>query len=248
MAHELILIVDHDVQERQRIAPLLQSAGYETLEVGTGAAAVHVAERHQPAAVLLELVLPEQDGWSVARRLKADPITCTISIVIVSQLRRGNVAPPCPIADYVTKPCTDERLLEAVRYAVWQWRSRTPPRVLIADDEPDTVDILATVFRHEGFVTFEATNGAEALDMTRRERPDVIILDVAMPRVDGWQALKALKNDERVRDIPVVMLTGVALAPQDAELALSLGAARYVTKPFAADAIVHQVASVLQTA
>ena len=227
---------------------ILQRAGYQTLEAGTGEAAVHLAGRHQPAAVLLELVLPAHDGWSVAHRLKADPITCTTSIVITSVLRRSAEMPPCPIADYVAKPYTDDRLLDAVRYAVWLWRSRTPPRVLIADDEPDTVDILATVFRHEGFVTLEAKNGAEALDVSRREHPDVIILDIAMPRVDGWQVLKSLKGDARVCDIPVVMLTGVALSPRDAETALALGASRYVTKPFAADAIVHQVASVLQAA
>lgn len=248
MAQAMILIVEHDPDERRRLAHILTGAGYRTLETASGEEAIGLAGRHQPAAVLLELVLPGQDGWQVAQRLKSDPITCAISIVITSALRRGSDTPPCPIADYVTKPYTEERLLEAVRYAVWQWRSRTPPRVLIADDEPDTVDILTTVFRHEGFVTFEATDGAEALDVSRREHPDVIILDVAMPRVDGWQALKALKTDARVRDIPVVMLTGVALAPQDAELALALGASRYVTKPFAADAIVHQVADVLHPA
>ena len=248
MAQELILIVEHDPAERWRMASALRRAGYQTLEADTGEAAVHLAEHHQPAAVLLELVLPGQDGWQVARRLKADPITCAASIVVISMLRRGAETPTCPIADYITKPYTEPRLLEAVRYAVWLWRFRTPPRVLIADDEPDTVDILSTVFRHEGFVTLEAKNGAEALDMTRREHPDVIILDVAMPRMDGWQALKTLKGDAHVCNIPVVMLTGVALSPHDAETALALGASRYVTKPFAADAIVHQVASVLQAA
>ena len=248
MAHELILIVEHDAEERRRMASTLQTAGYQTLEADTGEAAIHLAGRHQPAAVLLELVLPAHDGWSVARRLKADPITCAAPIVVISMLRRGAETPPCPIADYVSKPYTEARLLDAVRRAVWLWRFRTPPRVLIADDEPDTVDILSTVFRHEGFITLEAKNGAEALDLTQREHPDVIILDIAMPRVDGWQALKALKGDARVCDIPVVMLTGVALSPRDAEMALSLGASRYVTKPFAADAIVHQVASALQDA
>lgn len=230
------------------MARLLQSAGYQTLEAGTAAAAHALAERHQPAAALLEIVLAAQDGWQLARRLKADPITCAVALVMVSQLRRGAEAPPCPIADYVTKPYTDERLLEAARYAVWLWRAHTPPRVLIADDEPDTVDILSTVFRHEGFVILAARDGAEALEVTRREHPDVVILDVVMPRVDGWQALKTLKGEAGVRDIPVVMLTGVALAPQDAELALALGAARYVTKPFAADAIVREVAAALHAA
>ena len=247
MSHETILIVEHEHEQRRLLARQLQEAGYHVLEAASGEEAVSLARTHHPAAVLLELILPGLDGWGIARELKADPITCRTPIVIVSLLRREGQSAPCEIVDYVAKPYSSERLLAAVRRAVWAWRSHIPLRILIADDEAEIIDILETVFRHEGFVTIRAKNGEEALDLTRREHPDLVILDVAMPHMDGWQTLRELKLDDRLHAIPVVMLTGAARSPQDAQTALAMGAARFVTKPFAPDAIVSEVTSVLQT-
>ena len=246
MAHERILIVDPDDQQRLELACLLQAAGYATLEAASSQAALVLAKHEQPAAIFLEVVLPGADGWALARQLKTDPITCAIPLVLMSLLRpEAGAGPPCDIAAYVTKPFSPEQVQAAAGRALRAWRWRTPPRILIADDEADTIDILSTIFRHEGCVTLEARDGAEALDLSAREHPDVVILDVAMPNVDGWETLKALKRDAALRDIPVIMLTGRALAPQDAQAALALGAARYVTKPFGTDALIQEIAAVL---
>ncbi len=245
MAHDAVLIVDHEDSARRRVRTILQPVGYDVIEASTADQALSLAKHHQPSAILLEVILPGMDGWGLARQLKSDSITCSIPIVVVSFLRPDTNTYPCEITDYLTKPYTDRQLIDATQRAVRTWRTHGPFRVLIADDESDTVDMLSLVFRQQGFVTLAAKDGAEAIDCVRRDHPDAVILDVMMPHMDGWEALKLLKQDEQLRDIPVVMVTGYALSPQDVQTALAMGAARYVTKPFDPDTVVSEVASVL---
>jgi CheY-like chemotaxis protein len=104
-------------------------------------------------------------------------------------------------------------------------------RVLVVDDEPDVLLLCRVNLEFEGYEVFEANDGVEALERVRERRPDVILLDVMMPRMDGWQVLAELKADEDLRDIPVVMLTA-KVQDQDQIRGWSSGAAEYITKPF----------------
>ena len=247
MAQEQVLIIGASAHERLRLRELLEVAEFRVAEAADDREGYEIAKRLAPAVILAGRVGPSDNDWRAIRRLKSDPITCAIPIVILSDTLDSHDLSVCDAAGIVMPPIDPARLLTAVRRAVWLWRTHQLPRVLIADDEPDTVDILSTVFRHEGFVTLEACNGAQALELTRRERPDIVILDVAMPGVDGWEALRTLKRDAQLRNIPVVMLTGIAISPQDEEAALALGAARYLTKPFVPATIVTEVAHTLHT-
>lgn len=104
-------------------------------------------------------------------------------------------------------------------------------RVLVVDDEPDVLLLCRVNLEFEGYEVVEAGDGLEALDKVRDQRPDVILLDVMMPRKDGWQVLAELKEDDELSDIPVVMLTA-KVQEQDKIRGWSSGAAEYITKPF----------------
>ena len=104
-------------------------------------------------------------------------------------------------------------------------------RVLVVDDEPDVLLLCRVNLEFEGYEVMEAADGVEAMSRVRERRPDVILLDVMMPRMDGWQVLTELKSDERLRDIPVVMLTA-KVQDQDQIRGWSSGASEYITKPF----------------
>lgn len=104
-------------------------------------------------------------------------------------------------------------------------------RVLVVDDEPDVLLLCRVNLEFEGYEVMEAADGVEAMSRVRERRPDVILLDVMMPRMDGWQVLTELKSDEKLKDIPVVMLTA-KVQDQDQIRGWSAGASEYITKPF----------------
>lgn len=119
-----------------------------------------------------------------------------------------------------------------------------PPSILIVDDEDDVVGLLQLVFETNGFVARTASNGKAAVAMAYEDPPDVILLDVMMPEMDGWQVLKVLKGDERTRHIPVAMLSARA-ERRDKMIGLQEGAEAYIAKPFSPAEVVREVQALL---
>lgn len=118
-------------------------------------------------------------------------------------------------------------------------------RILIVDDEPNIVMSLEYIFKKENFEVFIARDGAEAIEIVENDIPDIIILDIMMPHVDGFQVLKYLKNKEELRDIKVIFLSAKNKV-SDIELGLQLGADKYVSKPFSTKKIVKEVKELLK--
>jgi two-component system, OmpR family, alkaline phosphatase synthesis response regulator PhoP len=118
--------------------------------------------------------------------------------------------------------------------------------VLVIDDEPDVLLLCRVNLEFEGFAVLEAGDGEAGLAVLRDHRPDVVLLDVMMPKLDGWQVLAAIKEDEQLRDIPVVMLTA-KVHDDDQIRGWSQGAAEYVTKPFSPLTLAHVIEDVLAT-
>ncbi|KAA0256618.1 MAG: response regulator [Acidobacteria bacterium] len=119
-----------------------------------------------------------------------------------------------------------------------------PPSILIVDDEDDVVGLLQLVFETNGFAARTASNGKAAVAMAYEDPPDVILLDVMMPEMDGWQVLKVLKGDDRTRHIPVAMLSARA-ERRDKMIGLQEGAEAYIAKPFSPAEVVREVQSLL---
>ena len=121
------------------------------------------------------------------------------------------------------------------------------PRVLLVDDYPDAREMYSEYLQFSGFDVAEAGNGVEAIEKTQALLPDIVLMDLALPRMDGWEATRRLKNDERTRHIPIVALTGHALAGH-AEGARAAGCDAFVTKPCLPDDLVVEVRRMLDTA
>lgn len=119
-----------------------------------------------------------------------------------------------------------------------------PPSILIVDDEDDVVGLLQLVFETNGFAARTASNGKAAVSMAYEDPPDVILLDVMMPEMDGWQVLKVLKGDDRTRHIPVAMLSARA-ERRDKMIGLQEGAEAYIAKPFSPAEVVREVQALL---
>ncbi|MCK4928448.1 MAG: response regulator [Methanosarcinales archaeon] len=118
-------------------------------------------------------------------------------------------------------------------------------KILIVDDEPDTVDLVKLVLETEGYQTSVAYSGAEALEKIKIDKPDMVLLDIMMPKMDGWAVRKEIVDDEETRDIPIVMLTAKA-QPIDKMIGLHVvGVADYITKPFGRQELIDSVKKTL---
>lgn len=119
------------------------------------------------------------------------------------------------------------------------------PTLLVVDDEPEINRLVARIFEKRGYKVNAALDGAEALASVKRERPDLIMLDLNLPKIDGWEVCRQLKSDPATRNIPIIMLTAAHANVDDAQIGLGLGADEYVAKPFVRAVLLHNVERLL---
>jgi signal transduction histidine kinase/DNA-binding response OmpR family regulator/ligand-binding sensor domain-containing protein len=214
---ERVLVVEDEDPAYDTISAYLESAGYVPIRARSGEEALKLARVMRPRAVTLDLVLPGIEGWQVLKSLKADSTTCDIPVIIVSMLDNRELALAIGAEDYFTKPVEWPRLLR--RLAEITGRDGTPrrARLLVVDDDPDVHEMLEHELSREGYVLERATTGAEALDRAESTRPDVIILDLMMPGMSGFEIAESLRLRESTSRIPIVVLTAKDLTSEDRE-------------------------------
>ena len=119
------------------------------------------------------------------------------------------------------------------------------PMLLVVDDEPEINKLVARIFEKRGYRVTTALDGAEALASVKRDRPDLIMLDLNLPKIDGWEVCRQLKSDPATKSIPIIMLTAAHANVDDAHIGLGLGADEYVAKPFVKAVLLHNVERLL---
>ncbi|WP_394830923.1 response regulator [Pendulispora rubella] len=218
-----VLVVDDDPLVQTLVRGELETAGFQAIIVGDGVQALHQARARRPNVILLDLHLPKLHGWDVLTELKSDPSLSSIPVVIVSveeQRARGFSMGAC---EYLVKPVETDQLVETVR------RVMAPGGgdVLIVDDDAATRELVTRVLQGHGFPTADARDGSEALVRMKVSPPSLLILDLVMPKVDGFEVLRRMRSEGTI--VPVVVLTGKDLSKVE-EQELSEAFARIVRK------------------
>jgi len=234
-----VLVIDDDPMIQHLLRGHLEAEEFRVIAATDGIEGLALARDAQPAVIILDIHLPRIDGWTVLAELKSDPALSGIPVICLSveeQRARGFSFGAC---EYLVKPVEPDRLVDIVK------RSMIPTGgdILIVDDDRATREAVARVLRRAGYSTVQARDGEEALLRTRVFTPGLIILDLLMPGVDGFEVLRTLRN-EGLRT-PVVVLTGKALTA-DEEQKLRDGIARVVQKDGTAiDNVVREAKQIL---
>jgi signal transduction histidine kinase/DNA-binding response OmpR family regulator/ligand-binding sensor domain-containing protein len=210
-----VLVVEDDDGSYDALCTYLQSSGYVPIRARTGEDALKLARTMRPLAITLDVVLPGMEGWEVLRKLKADEITTSVPVIIVSMLDNRELGLAFGADDYFVKPVDWPRLLR--RLAEITARSSMPrnPRLLLIDDDVSVHDMLEQELRTEGYTLEKAYSGAEGLERAERLRPDVIILDLSMPGMSGFQVAESLRQRESTSRIPILVFTAKDLSADD---------------------------------
>ena len=206
----LVLVIDDDADQRSLMTRFLHSAGFRARTAAEGATGLRLARELKPHAILLDVMMPGIDGWSVLSALKADPDLADIPVVMVTFVEQRALAASLGATDYVLKPVRWDRFKAVMD------RFRPPHEgVLVIDDDPDTRERLRTLLEKDGWSVTEAENGQEGLDRLEAGRPDIVLLDLTMPVMDGFTFLERMRARPDCADIPVIVLTALDLTRED---------------------------------
>jgi signal transduction histidine kinase/CheY-like chemotaxis protein len=214
VAPPLVLVVDDDKATRELIGRTLEKEGFRVLAAASGEEALRLAREKRPDVISLDVLMPGMDGWAVLRVLKGDSLTAAIPVVMVSMLDDRDIGHALGAADYLTKPIDRDALVLALRRFR---RGRANRPVLVVEDDPATRDVVRRSLEKDGWIVSEAENGRVALASLAQAVPDLIVLDLMMPEMDGFQFVSELRRTEAGRRIPVVVVTAKEITAEDRE-------------------------------
>jgi CheY-like chemotaxis protein len=214
-AGRTVLVIDDEPEARDIVERFLRRDGFEVATAASGEEGLKMAHKLMPAAITLDVMMPDMDGWSVLRALKADPELKDVPVVMLTMVDDKGKGYSLGATDYLTKPVDRSQLYEVLaRYHI----GGDPGHVLLVEDDRPTREMMARTLSKSGWKVSQAGNGREALGQMDADRPGVILLDLMMPVMDGFDFLEELRSRPEWHDIPVIVLTAKDLTEKDRKL------------------------------
>jgi PAS domain S-box-containing protein len=206
----LVLIIEDNPQASQLIQMYLQEAGYRTELAKDGAEGLEKAKRLKPNFITLDMIMPVKDGWQVLKELKRHPICKDIPIIIISITDEKKLGFSMGAVDYFVKPVNREELLSALQKIPLRLANhKQHPKVLIIDDDRTAAELIQVILEAEGYEVLKTMNGKEGVQIAAVESPDLIILDLIMPDISGFNVAYQLKQQASTRNTPIIILTSM---------------------------------------
>jgi signal transduction histidine kinase/CheY-like chemotaxis protein len=213
-----ILVIEDDPSTVRLLREYLEPAGYTVTVAPTGEAGLALAKKRRPAAVVLDVLLPGVDGWEVLRRLKAEDGLRDVPVVIVTVVDERGIGLALGAMDYLVKPVEREALLACLaRYTLTSKVRERRVRILAVDDEPGGLALIRAALEPDGFEVVDATGGREALELMHKDGIDLVVCDLAMPDMDGFEVIAALKANPDTAAVPILVCTARDLSAADKE-------------------------------
>lgn len=268
-----ILIIEDDVFFGDALLQKVRSAGFDGMLVRDGAAGLDKLHERRPDLVLLDIMLPHMTGYEILEAKQKDPAIAHIPVIVISQSGEPaeiNRALALGVKDYFVKATFDpEEVLEKVRLQLSGKNISAAPqtpaqplakresahssdlsgkKIMWVEDDKFLSDIIARKLSTHGCQLFHATEGESALKMLEKERPDLVLLDILLSGIDGFEILRRIKGNAGTKAIPVILLSNLG-QKDDIEKGKSLGAARFLVKATVTlDEIIEEIGAVLKEA
>jgi CheY-like chemotaxis protein/anti-sigma regulatory factor (Ser/Thr protein kinase) len=211
--HGIILVIDDDLIIRELLKNYLSRLGYSVAAAATGEEGLKLANKLRPDAILLDVKMPGLDGWRVLSTLKSDPLLSDIPIIMTSVAEERHKGYALGATDYLVKPVGRDQLATILKkYHIGDDSQRL---IMLVDDDRMTREVMASRLKDQGWRVFKAENGKVALEHLEDKKPALILLDLLMPEMDGFEFVARLRQNDKWRSIPVVVLTSANLSAQD---------------------------------
>jgi len=214
---ERVLVVEDEDLAYSTLASYLQAAAYVPIRARNADEALRLARSIRPVAVTLDIILPGAQGWDVLRALKADTSTASLPVIIVSMIDNRELGLAFGADDYFVKPVDWTRLMRRLREITVRTAAPKRPRLLLIDDDVSVHDMLEAELTKQGYQIEKAFSGSEGLRRAESSPPDVIILDLAMPGMSGFEVAAQLKQSDVTSGIPILAFTAKELTTDDRE-------------------------------
>jgi two-component system alkaline phosphatase synthesis response regulator PhoP len=247
-----ILIVDDDPDILAGLLAVLESQPYHLKTAQDGEQCLEMVAEDMPDLLILDLLMPRMDGFAVIREIRGNPRYATLSIVVLTTViedasrRRYELETglEMDVQDYIEKPVAPAELLSRVASVLEQ------PFILVADDDPDVRESIVTVLKSRPYRLQTAMDGRQCLEMIQKRMPDLLILDLLMPKMDGFAVLRELRGDPVFATLPVMVLTAVIEDASRRRYELETGrrmkVQEYLEKPVAPDELLRRVEQILE--
>jgi signal transduction histidine kinase/CheY-like chemotaxis protein len=207
-----VLVIEDDPGARDLLTRFLTKEGYRVETAAGGEAGLRLARELQPDIITLDVMMPDMDGWAVLSALKADAELADIPVVMLTIVDNKNLGYALGAADYLTKPIQRDRLLAILeKYC----HPSEPATVLVVEDDSATREVILRLLEKTGIQVAEAENGRVALERLAEDQPGLILLDLMMPEMDGFQFVDHVRQHEAWRAIPIVVVTAKDLTTED---------------------------------
>jgi CheY-like chemotaxis protein len=211
-----VLVIDDDETVRDLMERFLVKEGFSAITAANGIDGLRLAREVHPAAITLDVMMPDLDGWTVLAALKGDPELADIPVILVTIIDEKARGFALGATDYMIKPIDRERLASVLRSLL---DDRTTvhalPHALVVEDDETTRTVVRQTLERAGWSVAEAEHGRQGLDRVAERRPDVIVLDLMMPEMNGFDFLDTLRQKPEWRGIPVLVLTAMELTDED---------------------------------
>lgn len=209
-----VVCIDDDPNVQRLYKQYLNEQGYEIISFDGCGDVIAVIKDIMPNVIILDIILPEKDGWDILANLKKDPVTKKIPIIMASVLSEENIAYKMGADEYLVKPVTQDELIETVISTI---DKKAGIDIIVADDDENYLNLMGQFLREEEISYRLARNGEEALALITEKKPDLLVLDIMMPVKDGFSVMEQMKKNPSYKDIHTIVVTAKSLSTKEKE-------------------------------
>ncbi len=214
-----ILVVEDDPAVAKLLALYLNQDGYSVIHAYNGEEALEKAQEMKPFAITLDIMLPEIDGWEVLRKLKTLPATRDIPVIIVSIVENPTLGFSLGAVDYFTKPINRKGLIESLKkYSHSTFIRRKPMNLLVIEHESDVLQQIGSILDEEQFGIIKAGHGEEGVALAIEIQPDLILLDIMLSNISGFETIHRIKQHPTAKNIPIILFASRELTPGEKQI------------------------------